>query len=384
MNRLSHFLVLFGLVTFVTGLASCERDDDEPTPPVRPISRLYVSTSEYQVNSNLPRFDNVFVVDPADGDEFSRITTRFNSNAIGGNLILYHPEFRHVFHSSINRPDVTNLEDTTVRVLSVDRQTGMLGLRGTITSDQLNAIRGMDYHGFSQQALFVNADGMASHIFVYPRPESLSRPTPPRFRMPITGLGEGLLPTALMVHDVNLDENSMENIVYLTTAVLEDEVAEAQIVGYKNLIQRFVGDTVINNVVPDFVLTIPEAKNLNDIAYSPLLDLLVAVDYNNNRGRILFFDNFSAQTSTGTLTPNRVIEGAATLLKTPRAVEIDKRENASYLYVADSEDKSVLRFRIDAEGNVEPNARLEILGGTRTPMGISLDARGTILVEEEQ
>lgn len=369
MERIFHVLVL---LTGFIALSGCLREDNEPDRPLRPISRLYVSTSEYEVNTDLTRLPNIYVIDPADATDLERISSRYTSGARGGNRILYDPEFRGVFQSAVNNPSYI---DTTVQVLNLNQETGLLGAWATIISDQLNAVRGMDYHAYSRQVLFVNSSGASSNILVYRNPQTKRNPVPPDFRVPITGIGANQLPTALMIHDISLDAANLQNITYMTTVG-----TNSQIVGYNNLMQRLIGDTVVNNVSPDFVLTIPNANNLSGISYSPTLDLLVLTDYTNNQGRILFFENFSSHNTTGSITPSRLIEGSATLLQTPRDVEIDIRENAIYLYVADPGDRSVLRFRIDDEGNVAPNARLVIEG--RTPVGISLDARGTIPVEE--
>ncbi len=73
------------------------------------------------------------------------------------------------------------------------------------------------------------------------------------------------------------------------------------------------------------------------------------------------------------------------MLRNPISVAIDNREGARYLYVADSQvdaeqtggtPGAVLRFLITDSGDVQPNEVLRI--PNRTPVGVSLDARGTI------
>jgi len=57
----------------------------------------------------------------------------------------------------------------------------------------------------------------------------------------------------------------------------------------------------------------------------------------------------------------------------PIDVALDDRLASPYVYVADQENKTILRFFIANQGNVSPNKEVLL---RHTPVALSLDARG--------
>lgn len=370
---------LIGVIAFM-GLLSCERDDSEPTDENSSISRLYISTAEYQINTTLQRYNNLFILDGVDQPDFgnAEYMAGYASGIKGGAGVLFDPELRHILQASVNEGAYT---DTSVQVLNVNPLTGLPGERGFVRSDLLTAVKGMTYHG-ATRFLFLTNLAATSHLYAYERPESRNNPVKPNISMAFPADVE---PSGVFIRNVSLELNNERNVTYVSTLG-----QDGRILGYNELPNRFLvnrEDSIRNNITPDFTLTVPGTENLNAMAYSPTLDLMVAVDFSSaNVGQILFFEAFSTKTTTGQLRPDRVISGANTLLENPISIAIDTREGASYLYVADRGEKAVLRFQITDEGNVAPNAELRI--PNRTPMGISLDARGVVgadpLVPEDE
>lgn len=373
-------IVKFLIVVFsVLMVASCERDDDEPIAPTRPISRLYISTSDYQINTDLIPYRNIFVVDPADEDDFSSISTDHPSGSRGGAGILFSPELQRVLQASVNRP-TPDERDTSIQIIEINADNGQVGgnRSGRVVSDLLTNIKGMAYHSDTDYLFLVNAS-TTPFLYGYQRPRARNNPALPDAMVSLTGIQ----PHAMLIRDLDLSDANKRNITYITT--VEEN---GKILGYNelpnNLLNRLT-DTLRTDISPNFTLTVAGAANLLGMSYSPALDLLVMTDYDsNNQGRILFFDDFSSYTSNASLTPSRIISGSSTLLKNPVDIEIDGREHAKYIYVADRTERSVLRFLITDQGNVAPDGNMKITTGslTHTPVGISLDARGTLEEEE--
>lgn len=374
MKKILGFLIV---VFSVLAMVSCERDDDEPMPPTRAISRLYVSTSEFRVGEG-PAYNNVFIVDPADGEDFDAVSMNYTSGALGGAGVLFSPELQRVLQASVNN---RNDPDSAVQILTIDPLTGVLGQGGLVRNDLLTDIKGMAYHSDTDYLFLVNSSS-TPYLYGYQRPRARNNPALPDA---MVSMPDGSQPHAIMMRDLDLSDANKRNITYITT--VEEN---GKILGYhelpNNLLNRLT-DTLRTDITPNFTLTIAGGQNLLGMSYSPALDLLVVSDYNeSNQGRILFFDNFSSYTSDTNLTPSRVISGGSTLLQNPVDVEIDGRDGAQYIYVADRLEKAVLRFRITDEGNIAPSGRLQIVSGSliHTPVGISLDARGTLVEDEEE
>lgn len=384
-------LVLLALAT--TSMVGCLRDDDEPTLPSRPISRLYISTSEYQPTNNTQGLENVYLVEPADAELFDTISRRFRTNALGGSAVVYSPEAQLLFQSGQNVRAV----DNSIQVYSVDTLRGSLAQRGVITSELLTAVRSLVYHPnrdllfapnsaaaptgtiptISPTSVMAQVGATQSDLYVYRRPSSKNGISLPTYRIPFTNRTV----YALFVHDLSIRPEETRNRTYVSTY----NSSSTDILVYNELTEKLVNspDSVRRDINPDFTLSVPTARNLTSMAYSPTLDLMVATEAPVGApGRILFFNEFSKHTGDSQIAPDRVISGGQSQLGSPSSVSIDKREGAQYIYVANaSVDISgavsgVLRFNIDDEGGVAPNKVLRIAG--RTPVGVSLDARGTI------
>ncbi len=387
----SRLLVLGIVLGTLTG---CLRDDDEPIRPTRPISRLYISTSNFQTNPDLPRFDNVYLVDPADGTTFDVVTSSFRTNALGGSAIVYSPEAQLLFQSSQNNPR----DDFAVQIFRVDTLRGSLARQGEPNSELLTAIRGMAYHP-NRDVLFMpnaapaastippsvagsvlaNAGATQSDLYVYGRVRAKDNASLPTFRMPFPDKTI----RSVFVYDINLSPENLQNMTYISTM----GGANTEILGYENLPDQLVNspDSLRTNINPKFTLTLPGVTNLLSMTYSPRLDLMIATQFVEGGGsRILFFEKFSTHTTNTSITPSRTISGSATQLVNPVSVAVDNREGARYFYVADSQAAptggttlgAVFRFLITDSGDVQPNQVLRI--PNRTPVGVSLDARGTI------
>lgn len=382
-------LVILGVVLSV--LAGCVRDDDEPIAPTRPISRLYISTSEFSLNPEVEVIQNVYVVEPADDESFSQTGLSYRTFAIGGSAIFYSPNARLLFQSAQN---VTRT-DNSVQVMNIDTLRGTLAAQGTVNSELITAVRGITYHPSNDLLFLVNArpaeaiappsllgsvlataGSTQSDLFVYSRPRSRNNPALPNYRIPFPDK----VIRSVFLHDISVQQNDRRNKIYLSTTATQGEI-----LAYNELPDRLLNNPIdsLQRIEPDFILNVPSSGSLTSMAYSPRLDLMVATDAQGaGQGRVLFFENFSRHEANATIAPSQIITGALTRLRNPVSIAIDDRERGKYLYVADTEagnngtSGAVLRFLITNEGNVAPDGVLEIAG--RTPVGLSLDARGTI------
>lgn len=366
-------LFLYLIPTLLLAAVSCQRDDDEPPArPIKPISRLYVSTSDYQAGAS-SNFENLWVVDPADDDTFAPIANVKGvvSGAKGGRTIHYSPlNSGMVFQSSINS---FGTNDTSVQVLSVNLQ-GLPTYRAKLSNRRLDNVRGMHYVVVNNNAGTLNQDFLLAlqksdtvetpYLFAFSRPVNTGVLAKPRFQMPLD-----YIPWGLTVYN--------QDMYIVRTG---DTDTEGAIVAYKEFTQKLIGreDSTITNVTPSYILTIEGAHNLRGIAYSKAKDIMVMTDYSVsgntvNNGRILIFDNFSSNTTNQKISPSRIITGATTKLNQPMDVAIDVRPEGKYIYVADSGAKRVFRYLIDDSGDIAPNGELNLRN--RTPESLSLDAR---------
>lgn len=371
MKYCSFFIPL--LIVFV-GLASCQRNDDEPVVSERKISRLYISTSDY-VRDGGNSYYNVFVVDPADSAVFPPIDSiyKFTSGARGGKFITYSPfNGGVVFQSSQNYP---NAIDTSIYVMGVSRS-GVLSSRNEISFGRLNNVLGISYELIEEgnltadYLLALKGDVDADTMFFVTRPTQSITNRKPRFYLPLNFNSWG----------VNTNKRDVVVSSYTSEASSEDKPdAFNGVVVFKGLLNKLAvstPDTLFTNV-DRFNLPIQGAKTVRGISYSEDLDLLVVTDYEGTGatsvGRILFFEKFYKKyTVTQTISPDRVIVSKGKL-KQPLAVAIDGREGGSFIYVADAEAKRVFRFSINDSGDVVPNQELNLNG--RTPFSLYLDAR---------
>ncbi|MCL7988121.1 hypothetical protein M8998_09255 [Sphingobacterium sp. lm-10] len=401
-------LVFLGVVLIT--LAGCLRDDDEPIAPTRPISRLYISTSNFSTNPEVEVIENVYIVDPADAEGFSTTAFRYRTGAIGGSAISYSPDAQLLFQSGLN-VDV-NFADNSVQVLSIDTLRGSLSPQGQVNNVLITSVRGIAYHpssdllflantrpaaqpippainppGISPTSVMATVGPTQSDVFVYRRPRARNQPALPNFRIPFTDK----MVRAVFIHDISIQQNDRRNRIYFSTVSPENAQATiGEVLVYNDLPDRLLNSPdSVRRINPDFTLTIPTARSLTGMAYSPRLDLMVATEAPpasgavQGQGRILIFENFSTHSANAQIAPDRIITGTQTRLTNAVSIAIDNRERGKYMYVADSGSGTVggvvLRFLITNEGNVEPDGVLTI--PNRVPVSISLDARGTIPVD---
>ena len=368
------YLFLYLIPALIVGVISCQREDDEPPArEIKAISRLYVSTSDYQAGAST-NLENVWVKDPADGEDFESMTDvkGYVTAAKGGRSIHFSPlSDGMVFQGSINSPGTY---DTAIHVMTVG-VTGIVSTRSKLPNRRFDNIRGLYYTvvnndggTLSEEYLLAvqKSDTVANpYLFAFYRPRSSGGSwAKPRFQLALDYIPWGL----------TLDGKD----VYIVRT--GNETIEGGISVYKGFTQNLLEkvDSTLTNISPTYTLTIEGARNLRGISYSKAKDLLVMTDYSVvgneiTNGRILIFENFSSNSSTQKISPTRIITGASTRLKQPMDVAIDPREDGKYIYVADSGTKRVLRYLIEDDGNKAPDAELNLKG--RTPEALSLDAR---------
>lgn len=344
----------------------CERDDDEPRKPQKAISRLYVSTSDYVENSSGNQNRNIFVIDPADSSLFTaQGALSFTSGAFGGNVIHFSPFAKSIFQSGMNAPTLID-PDTTIQVLAVNEH-GQIAPSGRVGNRLFNNIKGLAYNSFDDQLFFTNhgngpgAGGDTLSVFVINRPRNIRGFAKPAYQVVL----------ADRVWGMQLDS---------THLYMSETGEDGGMLVYRNFVDivNAKSDTLVTDIAPTYRLTIPGTSNIRGFAYSKTADMLVLTDYVQTGGvfsdaRVLIFETFSKHTSTGNLTPTRIIGGNATQLRQPVDVAIDTREGGRYIYVADPGAKKVLRFNVNDEGNVAPEQTLSV---GNTPQSVFLDSRG--------
>lgn len=362
------YLFLYLIPALLLGAISCQRDDDEP--PVREekeISRLYVSTSDYQAGAST-NFYNVYIVDSVDKENIVDSIYPFQSAAKGGRTIHFAPSGSVVFQASMN---TAGTNDTTIHVMRVNKQGG-LSQTARISNRRYDNVRGLFYtvannnSGTVTESYLLAANksniDQFGNLFVFRNPSSAGNYRVPSFRIPLQ-----FIPWGVTVYD--------KDVFMVKTGT------DGGIVVYKGLTQTLLdkADTLLN-ISPSYTLTVKGSQNLRGISYSRVKDILVMTDYSIvgnvvSGGRILIFENFSSHVESKDITPSRIIEGPNTKLIQPMDVAIDSRENGIYIYVADPGEgaKRVFRYAISDNGDVVPNAEISIPG--RTPESISLDAR---------
>lgn len=356
------FYIYAVLLTMVAW--SCERDDDEPRKPRKPISRLYISTAEYVEGSADAKYRNIFVIDPADSSLFtSQGALSYTSGARGGNIIHFSPFAKSVFQSSVN---TAAYQDTTIQVMSVN-DNGQLASSGTVGNRLFNNIKGLAYNGFDDQLFFTNLGdgpglgGDTVSVFVVNRPKNYRGFAKPAYQ-------------------VVLDERVWGMQLDSTHLYLSKTGVDGGMLVFKEFVDvvNAKPDTLVEDIVPTYKLIVPGTTNIRGFSYSKEADILVLSDYVQNANvfsdaRILIFENFSGYTSNGNMTPTRIISGAATKLQQPVDVAIDTREGGKYIYVADARAKLVFRFNVSDNGDVAPDNELSV---GNTPYSIFLDSRG--------
>ncbi|MGM1429005.1 hypothetical protein ACS126_07100 [Sphingobacterium lactis] len=350
-----YLYTLLALLTLVAS-SSCKRDDDEPIVN-RDISRLYISYSEFERDPQRPKLKNLYVITAADSIELGAgaFAQGYQSNVQGGSTILFHPSARTIFQASLN----TTQADTTIYSLRVGDY-GALSPSGNIANARLNGVRGLVYHPSLDKLYAVRVSPDSSFVYVF-------------------NLPRGIRNYAKTSQNFQIADNRpvWDAAIVQSKMYLSRTEKDGGIDIYNNMvIQR---DTLVPNVKPDIVLTIPGSENIRGMSIDTVNNMLAVADFTgtgaSSVGRILIFDNFSEiAKSTGNITPTRIITGASTGLKQPVDVDLDFRKDSDYLFVADAVSKKVYRFKKTDTGDVKPDKEF-VSPGNYTPISLSLDAR---------
>ena len=356
--------LLLGALLVVGG---CIRNDDEPEYAKRPIARLYVSIENYQTDASKDDIDNVVLIDPADTSEMY-VALNHDSDALGGAGIYFSPFANRLFQAGYN--------DTTIRVMTVG-ELGTLGNTGSIGNRLLDQMRGIAYHHPTQMlyvASSADQDG-ATTIYGFYQPMNRAGFTKPDRTL---RLEAGVRPwDVLLWNDSLLVSNAGPN-------------GGVSLYGNLSLL-----DTLPVDLKALSTVHIEGATAIRGIAFVDSLDLLVAADYGtgglNNPvadGRIYIIEGIKAylEQPSATVSPTRTIRGALTGLTGPVDVAVDPRGEADRrtIFVADRDERKILRFRLSDDGSVAPEATvgLDTLDNNRYPFGLYLDVRG--LTADEQ
>lgn len=349
-------------VVFVLVAVSCIRDDDEPIRARNSISRLYVSFSDFQPNTDQRPYDNVMVIDPADSDKWS-LGLQHTSEAIKGSSIFFYPFSGLVFQTE---EGLVAGQDTMIYVMAVG-ETGVLDNRGKIINNQMSGMKGLAYY---KSAEVGNEDSRVDNLYA----ASLFNSTIYVFDRPNTYSNKEVEPIQIF----RLKDVAPWKILLVDKDMFMAKTGEnGGVAVYKALVDK--RNELIEGLEADLLLTVKGANNIRGIDYDPTTDMLVLTDYvagdGGNSGRLIIIDGFSEKTQSGEVTPSRVVSGDLTELREPVDIEIDKREGAEYMYVADKAGKKILRFLKEANGNIAPQSTLSV---PRTPAALSLDARGAV------
>ena len=344
-------------VSILFAFAGCLRNYDEPVLPLRPISRLYVAIGIFRTEESRDAKDNVVLIDPAD-TVLMEVALNHNSDALGGAGIHFNPFVSRVFQSGYS--------DTTIRIMTVGAL-GTLGNTGKIGHGDLRALRGIAYHHPSQM-LYVASNTTPTAIYGFFQPMNRNGFTRPNrvFR-----LGTTMRPWGMLLWEGNLlVSNSGDN---------------GGVSLFGDLSQ---GDSLVTDFQPISSVRIEGATAIRGIAFIDSLDVLVLADYgllDENGGRVSagslhIVEGIKAHlaTASATVVPTRTIRGALTGLSGPIDVAIDPRGGKRTIYVADYDNRTISRFSLSDNGNVAPEAivELDVPTNTRRPFGIFLDARG--------
>ncbi|MBE8713208.1 hypothetical protein [Sphingobacterium hungaricum] len=349
------------LVVFVViGLgfvSSCNPSDDAPAIPENDISRLYISTSDFQTNEALTPFNNIFIVSPADSADFNITNMSYNSSVKGGSVIYFNPYAQVLFQASQNN---LGLSDTIIYSLnySITDSTIELRNKGRLGNGLFQSVKGMVFNPANNH-LYVY-DTTANAIFMVQNPANVSTyaKIERKFFLPETTLGWALTMNG--------------NDLYMTRRGTNGGISI-----YEGITGR--RDTLNTNYAASHSVTVSGSSNIRGISYDTVKNVLALTDYevsgSTSTGKIYVFENVGNLKSQTTIAPTRVITGLQTGLQEPVDVAIDFRTTGHYIYVADQKAKKVFRFNLADQGDVAPQATYQSSNGL-TPVSISLDARG--------
>lgn len=371
----NHLIILL-LLSVSMIVMSCQRNDDEPIENKRSISRLYISTSNYEEDGG-NSFYNIYVIEPADSSSFPpksfESIYKYKSSAKGGAFLFYSPyNGGKLFQGSQN---LVNAVDTSISVMKVGEK-GTLEYNNLVSYRGLNQVRGISYvfqNGekvSGDYLLALNGNDVADSLLVFNNSVNNAKNRRPKYYLPLDYNSWG----------INADGSNLVVSSFTSASTITTKPnAFNGLVVYKNLLNQLTPatrDTLLTDV-GRYNLTIEGANTIRGIAYSKSLDLLVVTDYDRNGtasvGRILFFENFYEKyNSSQNISPDRIVT-SANKLKSPFDIAIDGRKEGKYIYVADTESRAVFRYNISDKGEVNPDKEFIING--RTPFALSLDAR---------
>ncbi|SEM44400.1 hypothetical protein SAMN05216436_104224 [bacterium A37T11] len=344
---------------------SCKRNDDEPTYPSTPISRLYVSFSDIQTDPDLNPFKAVIVFPKADLDTFGQPDTiTFKSPVTGGRGIHFDPNTGVIFQGNIaqNQGNFNN-----IYLYSVSAN-GSIGSRSTFADTLLRDVRHLTFD-YATTCLYVaskdSINDNIGYIHVYSTPLNLNstqkKAAHQHLRISAQPWGLALIP------------GHNELLVSLSST--------KQIIRIDSISTKKTGV-----IVPNKVVTISGALRLRGMTYSSKLDVLAVTDYDN--GNVYVFENASTVIDGGgTVSPTRTLNIKGNSQPRLMDVAIDDRDGKNLLYVIDGFDAStqtgnrmLMRFPLSANGTTAPEISYEF-GQNQTPYALSLDARAGLNME---
>lgn len=377
------YIILF-FVSLI-GFTSCKKLDDEPQRTgFTLISRLYVSFSDYDQNNS--SLKNMMIIDPADTNNLDNIY-QYLSPAKGGGPIHFDASARAIFQASVTA------QDTFLQVIPFSNDIyGIPGNAGAIGYRGFSNVKGLAYYTFSQQ----NGSATATTI-----PFLLAVASP--------GTGNSMLyavstPSGKVGSKGGapiIDKQiSLGNIVPSSLTLLNGSESNDKLVligfnsdgtgngsgfaVYSNLKQQLIDQARDTIVGPEkFTATmkvyIKGKTSLGPVSYAPNKGLLAVT----SGTEVLFFKDpktlFSGTTDKKDVAPDYVIGGASTGLARPWGVAIDDRtEEGKFFYVSDLTNRTISRFPLVGEGDIQPDIAAKTYGSL-TPNYIFLDARAANL-----
>jgi hypothetical protein len=371
MKSLTTYITLL-FFAIVTCLTSCVREDDEPALPKNPISRLYISFSEFQLDEARPPYKNLDIIDPADSLKFFQTALSYDSGIKGGAGMSFSPIAKFIFQSSANGNN-NSIKDTSIQVMSVDPKTGQPSFKGLISSGVLKNVKGLAYHhNRGSENLYVSniGDGATpSYIYLFQNPGNYRGKATRKQQIALGAL------TPWTMSFTSTEQTA--DLLMSVTGEKRGIAIFSGILGKNPAVDSLLDEKTFP---PKAILTILNQGEIRGFSYSARQDLLAVACYKET-GKILLFEEASkllASSGERPIEPTRIITGALTGLKKPVDVAIDNRDGAKYLYVADADTKIVSRFLITDKDNVAPEEKRQY---SLTPVALFLDARGPSEIE---
>lgn len=339
MRKSGLFILLF--IFSIGFFSACERNDDEPVLPTTEISRLYVSFFDVKTDDLEDPYKNIAVFDPANSETFLK-PFDYNTGVLEGAGVYFDPFAGKVFQGS--------LRDQSIKSFSVNAQ-GAVGTGSTFRDSTLLYQRDLVYD-HSSKNLYVS-DNLSQSIYVYFQALNRNGNIRPNKKFKLNGQPWGLY--------LQGDTTRGDSLFI----VMAGASAEVQLL--QNLTKIDSGDVAASKSIK-----ISGATDLRGITYSDRLNTLFLTDFGS--GKVYIIEHAKEAFNTqGVIAPTRIIEGTQTQLKTPIDISVDDREGKLLIYVIDRESKKLLRFKIQDDGNVIPDA---VYGQfALTPVSIYSDVR---------